>query len=86
MYRVNSQNDQLQNSRTCRHILTKDNKQDTNETDNKTQKRNTKQKRKAILQEKPYKRRTGIKTVNPDRNVDKSQIRAEFVLTKRYIS
>jgi hypothetical protein len=42
--------------------------------------------RKAILQEKPYKRNTGIKTVNPDRNVDKSikksQIRAEFILMK----
>jgi len=28
--------------------------------------------RKAIWQEKPYKRSTGIKAVNPDRNVAKS--------------
>jgi hypothetical protein len=46
--------------------------------------------RKAIWQEKSYKRNTGIKTVNPDRNVDKSikksQIRVEFVLIKVYIS
>jgi hypothetical protein len=54
-------------------VLTTNNKQDANETDNKTQKRNTKQtQKKTILQEKSHKRSTGIKTVNPDRNVDTS--------------
>jgi len=42
--------------------------------------------RKSALQENPYKRNTGIKTVTPDGNVDKSikksQIRVEFVLVK----
>jgi len=49
------------NSTTCRHILTKYDKQDTNEIDNKTQKETINKQRKAILQEKPYKRSTGKK-------------------------
>ena len=41
-------------------------------TKHKNETLNTKQKRKAILQGKPYKRRTWIKTVNPDRKVDRA--------------